>query len=33
MRFEPGRFEAKFVGSSSGVATCSVKWANTHNSY
>jgi len=33
MRFMPGRFEGKFVGTSTGVATCSVKWASTYNSY
>lgn len=33
MRFKPGRFEGKMVGSSTGVATCSVKWAPTYNSY
>lgn len=30
--FNPGNFEAKFVGFSSGVATCSVKWAATWSS-
>lgn len=33
MRFEPGRFEGKFVGSSTGVATCDVRWAATWNGY
>lgn len=33
MRLEPGRFEGRFVGSSSGVATCSIQWARTFNSY
>lgn len=33
MRLQPGRFEGRFVGSSSGVATCDVRWASTWNSY
>jgi hypothetical protein len=33
VRFKPGRFEARLVGFSSSVATCSVRWAPTYNSY
>jgi len=33
MRLTPGRFNARFVGSSDGSATCTVRWASTHNSY
>lgn len=33
MRFTPGRFEGRFIGFSTGVATCSVRWASTWNSY
>lgn len=32
IQFQPGRFEAKYVGFSSGVSLCQVRWANTHNS-
>jgi hypothetical protein len=30
--FQPGKFDAKFIGSSSGTATCEVRWASTWNS-
>lgn len=30
--FNPGRFEARFVGFSSSSASCTVRWAATHNS-
>lgn len=33
IRFQPGRFEGKFIGFSSGVATCTIRWASTYNSY
>lgn len=33
IRFNPGRFQARFLGSSSGVGTCAVRWAATWNSY
>ena len=33
MRFNPGRFEARFVGASEGSALCTVRWASTWNSY
>lgn len=31
--FEPGRFQAKYVGVGSGVSTCSIRWAPTWHSY
>lgn len=31
--FEPGRFEAKYVGFSSGVSSCQVRWASTYDGY
>jgi len=34
IRFQPGvRFEGRFVGFSTGTATCTVRWASTWNSY
>lgn len=33
VRFQPGRFEGRFVGFSSSSATCVIRWANTHHSY
>lgn len=32
IRFTPGRFEAKYVGYSSSMSTCTVQWAATYNS-
>lgn len=33
VRFQPGRFEAKYNGFSSTLSTCSIRWAPTFNSY
>jgi hypothetical protein len=33
MFLNPGRLEGRFVGSGSGTATCTVRWADTFNSY
>ena len=33
IRFQPGRLEGRYIGSSASVSTCTLRWAPTWNSY